>query len=195
MTHTVGIAIVVLSAIAARPGNTTSESSIDVRQVVAEWPDRFDLHGTKTEPTWVEQVGLQRRGDVFRLEGGGLPGLEQTTESVSVSSEGAIRHLDCPAQRDCNDGQPLAGFLASAQILAAHRAGRLHGEARVVPYGDRHVFCLAGEMIGVREPILDPCFDLATGAVLAQRHRSDGSWSGPSLDQATIRFVAPSSEP
>jgi hypothetical protein len=165
-----------------------ADHRIDIGRIADQWPERFDLVGSKTEPTWVEHVKLSRRGNVFVLEGGGLIGLEQAVESVAVDKNGAIRHLRCPPQRDCSDGAPLAGFLASAQFLAYHRTGRLSGSAEVVAYGDRHVFCLPGEAIGVKAPILDPCFDLATGAVLAQRHRSDGSWSGPSLDQATIRL-------
>jgi hypothetical protein len=168
-----------------------AESTLDVAATVRGWPDRFELIGSKTEPTWVEHVRLMRRGDVFILEGGGLAGGEQTTESVEVTRSGTIRHLQCPAARDCSDASPLAGFLASAQVLASLRAGLLKGSARVVAYGERHVFCLPAEAIGVQEPILDPCFDVATGAVLAQRDRIDGSWGGPSLDKATLRFGEP----
>jgi hypothetical protein len=165
------------------------DQQIDVSKIADVWPDHFDLTGTKTEPTWVEHVRLTRRGDTFRLEGGGLAGLEQSLEVVQLTRAGEVRHVTCPAMRDCSDREALSGFLASAQLLAYHRAGRLSGSATVVAYGDRHVFCLPGEMIGVQDPILDPCFDLATGAVLAQRHRNDGSFGGPSLDQATIRFL------
>jgi hypothetical protein len=169
----------------------SGSQQIDIGKIAEQWPDRFDLIGTKTEPTWVEHVRLTRRGDTFLLEGGGLAGLEQSLEVVQVTTAGDIRHLTCPAMRDCSDREPLSGFLASAQFLAYHRAGRLNGSAAIVAYGDRHVFCLPAEMIGVQDPILDPCFDLATGAVLAQRHRNDGSFDGPSLDQATIRFLPP----
>jgi hypothetical protein len=168
-----------------------AEQQVDIGEIAKQWPDAFDLLGTKTEPTWIEHVSLRRRGDVFLLEGGGLGGLEQVVEAVHVTKTGAIQHLACPPMRDCSEGEPLSGFLASAQFLAYHRSSRLHGSAAVVPYGDRHVFCLPAEMIGVQDPILDPCFDVATGAVLAQRHRNDGSFDGPSLDASTIRFLTP----
>jgi hypothetical protein len=174
---------------ASAGGPAPAGTTVDVGRIADQWPERFDLVGSKTEPTWVEYVRLSRRGDLFILEGGGLPGLEQAVESVEVGKDGSIRHVQCPPMRNCSDSAPLAGFLATAQFVAFHRAGRLKGLADVVAYGDRHVFCLPGEAIGVENPILDPCFDVATGAVLAQRHRNDGSWNGPSLDQATIRFL------
>jgi hypothetical protein len=188
-----GPSIAVLFLCASASLSTTAHSAdhrVDIGRIAEQWPERFDLVGSKTEPTWVEYVKLSRRGNLFMLEGGGLAGLEQAVEGVEVDKNGTIRHVYCPAMRDCSDGAPLSGFLASAQFVAYHRAGRLSGSADVVAYGDRHVFCLPGEAIGVKDPILDPCFDVATGAVLAQRHRSDGSWSGPSLDQATIRLEA-----
>jgi hypothetical protein len=189
--HGLGIAVLFLCASASL--STTAHSAdrrVDIGRIATQWPERFELVGSKTEPTWVEYVKLSRHGDVFVLEGGGLAGQEQAVEGVEVDKNGKIRHVQCPPMRDCSDGAPLSGFLASAQFVAYHRAGRLSGNADVVAYGDRHVFCLPGEAIGVKDPILDPCFDLVTGAVLAQRHRSDGSWSGPSLDQATIRLEA-----
>jgi hypothetical protein len=188
----VSLAVLFLCGSAAGPLATAylADRRVDIGRIADQWPERFDLVGSKTEPTWVEYVKLSRRGDLFLLEGGGLAGLEQAVEGVEVDKNGTIRHVHCPPMRDCSDSGPLSGFLASAQFVAYHRAGLLSGSADVVAYGDRHVFCLPGEAIGVKDPILDPCFDLATGAVLAQRHRSDGSWSGPSLDQATIRLEA-----
>lgn len=170
-------------------------SEVDLSTIAATWPAVFDMQGSKIEPTWVEYVRLRRDGDRFVLEGGGLHGGEQSVETVEVDAKGAIRHLVCPKAMDCSETRPFSGFLASAQFLAAHRAGRLSGRAAVERYGERDLFCLPGEQLGIAEPILDPCFDVATGAMLAQRMRTDGSFSGPTLDPATIRFVEPNHQP
>ena len=172
-----------------------SADTIDLATTVMHWPARFDLRGSKTEPTWVEYVRVSRHGDLFVLEGGGLHGAEQTVEAVQVTSAGRIQHVACPPIMKCGSGAPLSGFLAVAELLGSARRGELAGRISTVPFGDRRVFCLPAERLGVLEPILDPCFDVATGAVLAQRARTDQSFSGPTLDVATLRFVNPPEAP
>jgi hypothetical protein len=151
----VSLAVLFLCGSAAGPLATAylADRRVDIGRIADQWPERFDLVGSKTEPTWVEYVKLSRRGDLFLLEGGGLAGLEQAVEGVEVDKNGTIRHVHCPPMRDCSDSGPLSGFLASAQFVAYHRAGLLSGSADVVAYGDRHVFCLPGEAIGVKDPI------------------------------------------
>jgi len=161
---------------------------VDLARIAASWPARFDMQGAKIEPTWIEYVRLRREGDRFTLEGGGLHGYEQAVESVEVDARGRIRRLRCPAAMDCKTVPAFAGFLASAQFLARHRAGLLAGHAPVVAFGDWKVFCVPGEKLGIDGPILDPCFELRTGAIVAQRARTDGSWSGPTLEPVSIRF-------
>lgn len=170
-------------------------NTIDLANTVAHWPADFDLRGSKTEPTWVEYVRVVRHGNLFVLEGGGLHGAEQTVEAVRVSSDGRIVHVACPPIMDCSTGAPLSGFLAIAELVGLVRRGELSGSVATIPFGDRLVFCLPAERLGVVEPILDPCFDVATGAVVAQRARTDQSFSGPTLDVATLRFVDPPEAP
>ncbi len=165
--------------------------SIDLANAISGWPAVFDLRGTKTEPTWVESVRLVRQGDLFVLEGGGLPEGEQVVEAVRVTADGKILRLACPQHMDCADTRPMTGFLAIAELVAAQRRGVVAGSLPLTPYAGRALFCLPAERLGVVEPILDPCFDSATGAVLAQRTRTDRTFSGPTLDAASIRFVDP----
>lgn len=186
--------VAVLSVQLAHAGPALADT-IDLANTVAHWPAGFDLRGSKTEPTWVEYVRVVRHGDLFVLEGGGLYGAEQTVEAVLVSSGGRIMHVACPPIMDCSSGAPLSGFLAVAELVGLARRGELSGSIAAIPFGDRVVFCLPAERLGVVEPILDPCFDVATGAVLAQRARTDHSFTGPTLDVGTLRFVNPPEAP
>jgi hypothetical protein len=158
---------------------------------MAKWPPHFDVRGTKTEPTWVEAIRLMRKGDVFVLEGGGLADAEQTVAAIAVDPVGTLRWLACPPLMACTNEPPPAGFLASAVLLGALRRGALAGEVVVFPFDERRIFCIAAEKLGYNNPIMDPCFDAGTGAVLAQRMRVDGSVSGPSMDPGSIRYVNP----
>jgi hypothetical protein len=89
---------------------------------------------------------------------------------------------------NCDDRLPGVSFLSNASLLAAYRAHRPLGRATPVSYGTRKIVCIPAERIGVTEAVLDPCFDLETGAVLAQRLRLDGRFDGPSLDPGSIRI-------
>jgi hypothetical protein len=170
------------------------DASIDVAIWVAGWPQRFDVSGGKSEPTYVEAVNVGRRGDVFTTVGGAPAWEERSTEEVSVDSRGKVVHLRCPRGLNCGSAKPAVNFLSSAWLLAAFRergaqgGGDFLGRATPVPYGNRQVVCIRAERIGVTEAVLDPCFDLATGAVLAQRHRLSGRFDGPSLDPGSIRI-------
>ena len=165
--------------------------TVDLARLVASWPTSFEVRGTKTEPTWVESVRFVRQGDLFVLEGGGLPEGEQIVEAVRVTADGKIIRVACPQHMDCGDTRPMTGFLALAELVAAQRRGAAPGAAAAATYAGRRLACLPAERLGVADPVIDPCFDLATGAVLAQRTRTDFTFSGPTLDAASIRFVDP----
>ena len=163
---------------------------IDVAAWVKGWPQRFAVRGDKNEPTYLAAIDIERDGDRFTIRGGAPAWAERSTEAIQVMPDGRLQHRVCPTAMICDDGSVPSGFLASAALLAAERAGRPLGEAGAVPYGAREVVCIPAECIGIVEPILDPCFDLETGAVLAQRHRLSGRFDGPSLDPWSIRVDA-----
>jgi hypothetical protein len=164
-------------------------AAIDVAAWVAHWPVEFTVWGGKSEPTYVEAIDIERLGDVFTARGGAPAWERRATESITVEASGRMRHLRCAAGMSCADAAPGVSFLSSAALLAAFRAHRPLGRATPMPYGDREILCLPAERLGIKEAVLDPCFDLETGAVLAQRHRLSGRIDGPSLDPGSIHVT------
>jgi len=183
-----------LAGVVALTQTAPAAEPVDIAVWVAHWPASYAVSGTKNEPTYLEAIDLQRRGDAFTIVGGAPAWETRSTEAIAVSPAGALRHTICPAGMNCNDRIAPSGFLAGAALLGAARRGVPLGTATPVAYGRRTVLCVAGERIGIAHPILDPCFDLATGAVLAQRHRLSGAFDGPSLDPWSIE-VRPGASP
>ena len=185
-------AIATAFALASR--SEASGPSIDVATWIAGWPTRFDVSGGKSEPTYVEAINIDRRGDVFTAVGGAPAWEERLVEKVSIDPHGGATNLICPSGLSCDKARPGVNFLSNAWLLAAFRKRTPHGgsgflgRATPVPYGARQVVCIEAERVGVTEAVLDPCFDLETGAVLAQRHRLSGRFDGPSLDPGSIRI-------
>ncbi len=161
-------------------------SSVDVGAAAKSWARHFVLTGTKTEPTYIEHIRLERDGAFFVLQGGAPAGMPSSRESVMIDADGSLRHIECPAAMRCDDDVPPSGFLASAAIVAAIGGGRLSGFFQGFPYGSFRVVCIPAERLGVREGILDPCVEIRSGAVMALRHRMSGQFDGPSLDPWSI---------
>jgi hypothetical protein len=160
---------------------------VDIASWAKNRPTNYHLSGDKNEPTYLAAIDIERRGDVFTIIGGAPAWAERSVEAIEVLPDGTLRHRICPKAMRCDDGWVPSGFLASAALLSALREGRRLGEAEAVAYGERQVICVPAERIGIAEPILDPCFDTLTGAVLAQRHRLSGKFDGPSLDPWSVR--------
>jgi hypothetical protein len=161
-------------------------SSVDITATAKFWGLRFVLIGTKTEPTYIEHIRLERDGDLFVLQGGAPAGVPPSRESVIIQSDGSLRHKDCPPAMLCDRTEPPSGFLASAVIVAAIRHGRLSGFFPVLSYGSLRLVCIAADRLGVHDAILDPCVEIRSGAVVAQRHRLSEQFDGPSLDPWSI---------
>jgi len=160
---------------------------IDLAHWAGALPTHFSVHGVKTEPTYQEAVDIRREGDLFTLIGGAPGWAERSQQSVTVSPDGALRYALCPKGMTCG-GAPT-GFLATATLLSALRRGQLHGSAATATFGGREIVCVPGERIGIARPLFDPCFDVVTGATLAQRHRLTGQFDGPSFDAASVRIA------
>ncbi len=166
-----------------------ADDRLDIARLAKAWPKHFTLSGTKTEPTYIEQVRLTRNGDVFTLSGGAPAGMAQSREVVSVAAGGDIRPILCPAAMRCAAPLQPGGFLASAAIVAAARRGTLHGRLAPLRFGGYRIVCIPAEKIGVAHAVLDPCVEVGSGAVLAQRHRLSGKFEGPSLDPWSIELT------
>ena len=168
--------------------SSLNAAPIDIARWVAALPTRYSAHGVKTEPTYQEVVDVRRDGDLFTLVGGAPGWAERSQESVAVSRDGALRYALCPPGMAC--GNAPTGFLATATLLSAFRRGQLHGNAETAAFGGRQVVCVPAERIGIALPLFDPCFDLATGATLAQRHRLTGQFDGPSFEPTSVRIAS-----
>jgi hypothetical protein len=183
------LAIAVLGLAAA--GAVDAAPTIDIAAAAASWGPRFILIGTKTEPTYIEHIRLERDGDVFILEGGAPAGMAPSRESIALGANGTLRHLDCPTGMSCDTTEPPSGFLASAVLLGAIREQRLSGRFPVVSYGELQLICIPADRLGVKDAVLDPCVEAHSGAVVAQRHRRSGEFDGPSLDPWSISLSIP----
>lgn len=175
--------VVALAPHAVSAGET---AQIDIAEWIVSRPAHYTIAASKSEPAYLEAIDISRSGDAFSVKGGAPGWAERSIEAISVSANGTLRHDVCPKAMTCGDVPP-SGFLATAAVLAAARAGSDLGYASPVPFGTRWVVCIPGEKIGISNPILDPCLDLETGAVLAQRHRRTGVFDGPSLDPWSVQ--------
>lgn len=167
-----------------------ADAPVRLADVAASWPDSYTVTGTKTEPTYIEHVTIMRNDDVFTVAGGAMVNMEPSIESVRLGTDGTIEHVVCPTAMDCSVSRPLSGFLATASVLSAARSGRLTASVVPQPFGDRTVVCIPAEQIGIDTPVLDPCLDTETGAVLAQRHRRSGTYDGPTFDPWSVTVTA-----
>lgn len=167
------------------------DRTVELAALARSWSPEWTVTGTKTEPTYVETVRIERRGDWFALDAAAY-GERLGRIEMSVDIHGRVRVLACSPGLRC-DTRPT-GFLATVQLLAAARRGQDLGRAPVLAYAGREVACVPVDLLrevttgpAVRPPaVLDPCFDTLTGAVLAQRARDGGSFSGPTLDEGTL---------
>jgi hypothetical protein len=167
-------------------GDVLAANGVDLRQWALNLPDQFVVHGVKTEPTYEEAIDIRRQGGVFTVTGGAPSWAGRATESVMLAPDGSVLRR-CPEPARCFIKTVPTGFLATALLVSAARQRRLYGRVIPLSFGARAVICVPAAMLGIPQPIFDPCFDLATGAVLAQRHRLSHRFDGPSLDASSVR--------
>jgi hypothetical protein len=168
-------------------------ATVALGPLVASWPDRFELTGTKGVETWVEHVHVVRDGERFVLTGGAPRGEVQQVRTVEVVGD---RIVETPCPDDGGSGtscaiEPSVGFLSTAALVAATERAELPLELPVLDYAGRSVVCPPARLLGIERAALDPCFDLATGAVLAQRDPDLGEFGGPSLDPWSVVVTIP----
>jgi hypothetical protein len=163
-------------------------AEIDLAAWAKTLPLEFTVSGSKSEPTYQAAIDIRRDGDRFTIRGGAPAWMERSVEAVRVEADGSIVHEICPAGMDCRQTTNPAGFLSSAGLLAAIRRGTLSGSAPVEDYGTFKVVCIPGEKLSIPDPILDPCFEIGSGAAIAQKHRTSHRFDGPSLDPVSIRI-------
>ena len=186
-----GLLIGLLVALSCGPAPA---AEIDLASWARGLPQSFSASGSKNEPTYLAAIDITRAGDRFTIRGGAPAWMERSVEAVSVSADGLVSHDICPAGMDCRAAARPAGFLSSAALLAASRRGLLHGAAAIEPYGPFSVVCVPGEQLSIGNPILDPCFEIISGAAIAEKHRTSHRFDGPSLDPASVHIAIPRSK-
>ena len=109
-----------LVAMAAAAG-AGAAPTVDIAAAQLSWGPHFVLTGTKTEPTYIEHIRLERDRDLFILQGGAPAGMASSQESVTLRFDGTLAHIDCPAGMRCDAAaEPPSGFLASAAHSRRH---------------------------------------------------------------------------
>ena len=173
-------------------------ASIALAPVVAAWPTGYAVSGTKSEPLYVEHITSLRDGDRFTLtidvESQGQSALGVQHGAVELGQDGRISWVEgCtkPAA-ECADDPGLRGFLAQAALLGALQRGVLAadatGTARTL-HG-HPVVCVSDRMLYPASPPtvegLDPCFSIATGALLGHWSTPSSAFVGPTLAKGFV---------
>lgn len=169
--------------------SNAAETTIDLARWAMDLPAHFAAAGVKTEPTYQVAVEIWRNGDRVVIRGGAPQWMARSVEGVTVDKSGAITHDICPPGMRCEGPARPAGFLSTAALIAALRRGTLTGTAQIESYGDWRVVCVPAEMLGVARPILDPCFEIGSGAAIAEKNRDSHTFDGPILEPTSIRLV------
>lgn len=180
-----GVAAVAAAAPAAEP------RTVALADVVAGWPDGFVVTGAKSEPLYTEHIRIERSDDDLRVRiaviGQGDEPFGTQRSAVHVGDDGTIAWTrGCPKDPDsCADDTTLRGFLATAAVLGLAREGRLPREGVVRDVHGTPAVCVDDAALhpdaAPAHVRLDPCFDLATGAVLAHWSPDSAAFVGATL--------------
>lgn len=178
----VGVAAVTVTALTGAALSDRPDE-IELAPVVAAWPLAYAVTGMKSEPLYTEHIDLAREGNAFRVRidvrGQGNAAFGTQVSEVRVADDGVITWTEgCTKSPElCEDDTRLRGFLATAVIVGLARDGRLPASATPRVVHGTEVVCVADDALHPDAPVatvrLDPCFDRATGAVIA--HWSPGS--------------------
>lgn len=178
------------TAAAAASGPADGET-VALAPIVAAWPETYTVTGTKSEPLYVEHITSTRDGDRYDLtidvKSQGKSALGVQTGAVSLEADGSIRWIDgCskPAA-DCLDDPGLRGFLSQAAVLAAERTGSLPATGVARTLHGHPVVCVSDRALYPDSPPtvegLDPCFSIASGALLGHWSADSAAFVGPTL--------------
>jgi len=176
-------------------GTGARAESLALAPWAATLPEHWQASGVKTEPTYLERVDIRRDGDRLSVIGGAPAWADRAVQALDIDAGGNVAWALCPPGMDCSGPAPSlaagtlpSGFLATAGLIAAARQGRLSGRAGLRSFGTRQVVCLPGAMVGIRDALLDPCFDRETGAAIAESWPGQPGFDGPTLSPAGLRI-------
>lgn len=177
-----------------------SDDTASLAPIVVSWPDQFAVVGTKSEPLYTERISFARSGDDFALEievlSQGNVALGTQTSAVTVDAD-TVRWVEGCTKTDalCQNDTTLRGFLTTALVVAADRAGTLPASGVVRDLHGADVVCVDDAELYPSPPTvpLHPCFDIASGAVLGHWSPDSHAFVGATLaDGFHITTPAPS---
>lgn len=181
------------------PVIATLSSQVPLAPIVEAWPDSYTVVGSKSEPLYTERIEYAREGDLFvlRIEAiaqGDSP-LGTQRGAVRVADDGTVTWVSgCTKDAaSCADDPALRGFLTTAALVGLERSGRLPdtGTARVL-HGTP-VVCVGDDDVhpdaSPSTAGLDPCFSVATGALLGHWSSASRAFVGPTLAPGFVETV------
>ncbi len=198
LPHAVAVCVVAVAgaggigaAVAAAGAATAGSEPLALAAVVADWPTKYTVEGSKSEPLYTEHIRIDRDGDDVRLRidviGQGDEPFGTQQSAVHVGRDGVVSWTDgctkTPAA--CADDTELRGFLATAAVVGLARQGRLPAHAVLRDVHGTPAVCVDDAALHPDAPPaavrLDPCFDRATGAVLAHWSPDSAAFVGATL--------------
>lgn len=200
----VALAFLVAGASAAGAGIANASGEADVERavaalageislapIVADWPDSYSVVGSKSEPLYTERITFSRDDDLFALRidviAQGDTALGSQRGAVRVAGDGTITWVagctkDAAA---CADDPALRGFLTTAALVGLERTGRLPETATARELHGTPVACVNDDAVHPDSAPsiagLDPCFSVATGALLGHWSAASAAFVGPTL--------------
>lgn len=168
-----------------------ADDTVELAPLVAEWDAHWQVTGTKSEPLYTERIEVRRDGDAFqaRIEviGQGDTALGTQRSAVAVDAAGTIAWAEgcTKSTADCADDTQLRGFLSTAALISLKRQGRLPATGTARTLHGTPVVCVPDAALhpdaAAADVRLDPCFDRATGAVLAHWSPDSAAFVGATL--------------
>lgn len=198
------LALLVVGASAVGAGIANASGNVDVEPVgaavarevglasiVAEWPDSYSVVGGKSEPLYTERITFSRDDDLFALRieviAQGDTALGTQRGAVRVAAAGTVTWVagctkDAAA---CADDPALRGFLTTAALIGLERTGRLPETGTARALHGTPVVCVDDDAVHPDSAPsiagLDPCFSVATGALLGHWSAASAAFVGPTL--------------
>lgn len=164
---------------------------VPLAPILATWPEGYTVTGTKSEPLYVEHITSTRAGSVYHLtidvKSQGESALGVQTGEVALEADGRIRWIDgcTKTAAECLDDPGLRGFLSQAALLSAERTGSLPATGVARTLHGHPVVCVSDLALHPDAPPtvdgLDPCFSIATGALLGHYSTDSDAFVGPTL--------------
>ncbi len=186
-----GAAAVAAAAAAIGGVARAATDQVPLAPLVDAWPASYTVVGAKSEPLYTEHIRISRDADEFRVridvraQGDAALGIQES--AVRLGADGVVSwDAGCVKSAElCADDTALRGFLATAALLGLARQDRLPATGTPRELHGTDVVCVSDAELhpdaAAATVRLDPCFDRATGAVLAHWSPDSAAFVGATL--------------